>query len=153
MRWTPSIVPKAEDQTVYLDDLGRNGLIRREAEVAMTDLETGHARSSRRAVQKSPPHHRLSIPPRVGRGTCQPISRISCTIAVIFRRAMCPFICRTLWIAMKADSMTSSSRFQFGPCERWLSSAGSQSTLQQPLRGLLEPRLRNVGREAPMGGL
>jgi hypothetical protein len=32
--WTPSIVPKSDDQTVYLvvDDLGRNGRVWREAD-------------------------------------------------------------------------------------------------------------------------
>jgi hypothetical protein len=40
--WTPSIVPKDEDQTVYLalDDLGQNGRIWPEAEAGTTDLET-----------------------------------------------------------------------------------------------------------------
>jgi hypothetical protein len=40
--WTPSIVPKGEDQNVYLvvDDLGRNGRVYREADVETTDLET-----------------------------------------------------------------------------------------------------------------
>jgi hypothetical protein len=40
--WTPSIVPKGDDQNVYLvvDDFGRNGRVYREAEVETTDLET-----------------------------------------------------------------------------------------------------------------
>ncbi|MGY8706033.1 hypothetical protein RAD16_09850 [Bradyrhizobium sp. 18BD] len=40
--WTPSIVPRGDDQTVYLvkDDLGRNGAVWREAEAETTDLET-----------------------------------------------------------------------------------------------------------------
>jgi hypothetical protein len=40
--WTPSIVPKGDDQNVYLvvDDLGRNGRVYREADVETTDLET-----------------------------------------------------------------------------------------------------------------
>ena len=40
--WTPSIVPQEEDQTVYLvlDNLGKLGLVWREAEGGMTDLET-----------------------------------------------------------------------------------------------------------------
>jgi hypothetical protein len=40
--WTPSIVPRGDDQNVYLvvDDLGRNGRIYREADVETTDLET-----------------------------------------------------------------------------------------------------------------
>jgi hypothetical protein len=40
--WTRSIVPKDEDQTVYLvlDDLGQNGVVWPEAEGEMTDLET-----------------------------------------------------------------------------------------------------------------
>ena len=40
--WTPSIVPKGDDQNVYLvvDDLGRNGRVWREADVEATDLET-----------------------------------------------------------------------------------------------------------------
>lgn len=39
--WTPSIVPKSDDQTVYLvmDDLGRFGRIWREASADHTDLE------------------------------------------------------------------------------------------------------------------
>lgn len=40
--WTPSIVPNGDDQTVYLvkDDLGRLGVVRREADAAAADLET-----------------------------------------------------------------------------------------------------------------
>lgn len=40
--WTPSIVPKGDDQNVYLvvDDLGRNGRVYREADVETADLET-----------------------------------------------------------------------------------------------------------------
>jgi hypothetical protein len=40
--WTPSIVPKGDDQTVYLvvDDFGRNGHAYREADVEIADLET-----------------------------------------------------------------------------------------------------------------
>jgi hypothetical protein len=40
--WPPSIVPKGDDQTVYLvvDDFGRNGRVYREADVESTDLKT-----------------------------------------------------------------------------------------------------------------
>jgi hypothetical protein len=40
--WTPSIVPRGDDQNVYLvvDDLGRNGRVWREADIETTDLET-----------------------------------------------------------------------------------------------------------------
>jgi hypothetical protein len=40
--WTPSIVPRGDDQTVYLvaDDLGRNNRIWPEADFETTDLET-----------------------------------------------------------------------------------------------------------------
>jgi hypothetical protein len=40
--WTPSIVPRGDDQSVYLviDDLGRLGRARRETDVEATDLET-----------------------------------------------------------------------------------------------------------------
>ena len=40
--WTPSIVPKGDDQNVYLvvDDFGRNGRVYREADIETTDLET-----------------------------------------------------------------------------------------------------------------
>lgn len=40
--WTPSIVPRGDDQNVYLvvDDFGRNGRVYREADVETTDLET-----------------------------------------------------------------------------------------------------------------
>src|SRR5665213_3407689 len=40
--WTPSLVPKAANQNVYLvvDDLGRSGRVYREADVETTDLET-----------------------------------------------------------------------------------------------------------------
>jgi hypothetical protein len=40
--WTPSIVPKKDDQDVYLvvDDIGRNGRVWRETDVEATDLET-----------------------------------------------------------------------------------------------------------------
>jgi RNA binding exosome subunit len=41
MRWTPSIVPKGHDETVYLvlDDFGRQGRAYRETDVERTDLE------------------------------------------------------------------------------------------------------------------
>jgi hypothetical protein len=40
--WTPSIVPRGDDQNVYLvmDDLGRFGRVWREADAEHTDLET-----------------------------------------------------------------------------------------------------------------
>lgn len=40
--WTPSIVPRGDDQDVYLvvDDLGRLGRVWREADVEETDFET-----------------------------------------------------------------------------------------------------------------
>jgi hypothetical protein len=40
--WTPSIVPKSDDQTVYLvvDDFGPHGRAWRETDVETTDLET-----------------------------------------------------------------------------------------------------------------
>src|ERR1700733_3170392 len=40
--WTPSIVPKGDDQNVYLvvDDFGRNGRAYRETDVETTNLET-----------------------------------------------------------------------------------------------------------------
>jgi hypothetical protein len=40
--WTPSIVPRGDDETVYLvtDDLGKLGAVWREAEVETTGLET-----------------------------------------------------------------------------------------------------------------
>jgi hypothetical protein len=40
--WAPSIVPKGDDQNVYLvvDDLGRLGRVYRETDVEATDLET-----------------------------------------------------------------------------------------------------------------
>jgi hypothetical protein len=40
--WTPSIVPKGDDQNVYLvvDDFGRNGRAYRETDVEAADLET-----------------------------------------------------------------------------------------------------------------
>jgi hypothetical protein len=42
MRWTPSIVPRGDDQNVYLvvDDFARNGRCYREADVKTADLET-----------------------------------------------------------------------------------------------------------------
>jgi hypothetical protein len=42
LSWTPSIVPRGDDQDVNLvvDDLGRLGQVWREAEVGTTDLET-----------------------------------------------------------------------------------------------------------------
>jgi hypothetical protein len=40
--WTPSIVPRGDDQDVYMvvDDLGRLGRVWREADVENTDFET-----------------------------------------------------------------------------------------------------------------
>jgi hypothetical protein len=40
--WTPSIVPKGDDQNVYLvvDDLGRNGRVYPKTDVETADLET-----------------------------------------------------------------------------------------------------------------
>jgi hypothetical protein len=43
MRWTLSIVPRGDDQNVYLvahDDFGRIGRVYREADVEAADLET-----------------------------------------------------------------------------------------------------------------
>jgi hypothetical protein len=42
MGWTPSIVPKGDDQNVYLvvDDLGRNGRVYPETDAENADLET-----------------------------------------------------------------------------------------------------------------
>jgi hypothetical protein len=39
--WAPSIVPKGDDQNVYLvvDDLGRLGRVYRETDIEATDLE------------------------------------------------------------------------------------------------------------------
>jgi hypothetical protein len=40
--WTPSIVPRGDDQNIYMvaDDLGRSGRIWPEADLERTDLET-----------------------------------------------------------------------------------------------------------------
>jgi hypothetical protein len=39
--WTPSIVPKGDDQNyLVVDDLGRNGRVYRETDVETADLET-----------------------------------------------------------------------------------------------------------------
>ena len=40
--WTPSIVPRGDDQTVYIvvDDFGRNGRAYRETDVEAADIET-----------------------------------------------------------------------------------------------------------------
>jgi hypothetical protein len=40
--WTPSIVPRGDDQNIYLvlDDFGRSGRDWRETDVEVTDLET-----------------------------------------------------------------------------------------------------------------
>lgn len=44
-KWTPSIVPIGEDETVYLvvDDFGKLGCCWRETDVEATDLETASA--------------------------------------------------------------------------------------------------------------
>jgi hypothetical protein len=41
-KWTPSIVPRDDDQTVYLviDDLGRHGHVWRETQAETTEVET-----------------------------------------------------------------------------------------------------------------
>lgn len=40
--WTPSLVPREDDQNIYLvlDDLGHHGRVWREADAEATDLET-----------------------------------------------------------------------------------------------------------------
>ena len=40
--WTPSIVPRGDDQDIYLvmDDFGRHGRVWRETDVEQTDYET-----------------------------------------------------------------------------------------------------------------
>jgi uncharacterized membrane protein len=57
--WTPSIVPKGDDQNIYLvvDDLGRNGRVYLETDVETADLETvivdlldGHYRNPIRVI-------------------------------------------------------------------------------------------------------
>lgn len=58
-RWTPSIVPNGDDQTIYLveDCFGRQGCVWREADCEQTDLETviadlvsGQYRDPRRVI-------------------------------------------------------------------------------------------------------
>jgi hypothetical protein len=50
--WTPSIVPKGDDQNVYLvvDDFGRNGRVYREADVIILDLLKGQYKNPVRVV-------------------------------------------------------------------------------------------------------
>jgi hypothetical protein len=38
--WTPSIIPRGDDQYLVVDDLGRLGRVWREADYEATDLET-----------------------------------------------------------------------------------------------------------------
>jgi hypothetical protein len=50
--WTPSIVPRGDDQNVYMvvDDFGRNGRVYREADVIILDLLEGRYKNPVRVV-------------------------------------------------------------------------------------------------------
>jgi hypothetical protein len=77
--WTPSIVSKADDQTVYLavDDFGRNGRSHRETDVETADLETVIL-DLLEGQYNNPSGSSPSIPPRAGRRTFRKISPKSC---------------------------------------------------------------------------
>ena len=77
--WTPSIVPRDDDQNVYLviDDLGRHGRVWREADPETTDLET--VITDLLECQYSNPVRVVAFNTAEGwLGTCPKISRMSC---------------------------------------------------------------------------
>jgi hypothetical protein len=86
--WIPSILPKSDDQTVYLavNDFGRNGRAYREADVETADLETvivDLLDGQYNILSASSP----STPPKSGRRMSQRISPKSCAAAAICNRA------------------------------------------------------------------
>ena len=66
--WTPSIVPKGSDQTVYLvvDDLGQQGRVYRETDVEPPIWKLSSSTCSK-ASTKTRSGSSPSIPPRNGR--------------------------------------------------------------------------------------
>jgi hypothetical protein len=81
--WTPSIVPKGDDQNVYLviDDLGRNGRVYPETDVETADLET--------ASTGIPSASSPSTPSKAGRRMYPPISPKDFVAVAICRCATC----------------------------------------------------------------
>jgi hypothetical protein len=142
--WTPSIVPRDDDQNVYLvvDDLGRLGGVWREAEaeVEATDLEPSSSicwtdNTKIRSASLA------SIPPRNGRKTFRPRSPRNCASAAICSCATFPFSCKTSSTDTKAAFATSSCRCRSACSEPWHRSAKSprRSASRMPLPGFIEP--------------
>jgi hypothetical protein len=79
--WTPSIVPKGDDQNVYLvvDDFGRNGRVYREADIKTADLETVFVGMAHELRHRCDLH--TIFPARLCRSTRGPISRRAATVA------------------------------------------------------------------------
>jgi hypothetical protein len=107
MRWTPSIVPRGDDQNVYLvvDDFGRNGRVYREADVETADLETviidlldGQLTQSKSSA---------STPPKAGRRTFRKISPKNYAVAVTCNCVTCRRSFRASLRPMKATSVSS----------------------------------------------
>jgi hypothetical protein len=124
--WTPSIVPRGDDQNVYLvvDDLGRLGRVWREVDVEVTDLET---------VIQDLLEGQYSNPVRVvSFNTAEKWSQdVSADVAHELRRR-CDlqardvlFSFRTSSTDMRDDTETCSYRCRCVSCEPWPSSAKS----------------------------
>jgi hypothetical protein len=88
--WTPSIVPKGDDQNVYLvvDDLGRNGRVYRETDVEAADLETVIL-DLLSGEYKTRPASSPSTPSKAGHKMSQRISPKSCAAAAICNCETC----------------------------------------------------------------
>jgi hypothetical protein len=121
-RWTPSIVPKHDDQDVYLvvDDFGRNGSVWRETGVEATDLETvildlleGQYESPVRVVVFNTAEKWSQDVSADSPTSCAGAAICSCAT---FRSSF-----RTSSIAMRDDTTTCSCRFRCASCEPSLS--------------------------------
>jgi hypothetical protein len=90
--WTPSIVPGGDDQNVYLvlDDFGRSGSARREADAEGTDLEAVIL-DLLEGQYKKPVRVIGFKPPKAGRRTFRPISRRKFASGATFSFATFPF--------------------------------------------------------------
>jgi hypothetical protein len=93
--WTPSIVPRGDDQNVYLVvvDLGQNGRIWPEADFEGRILKPLSATGSPDSI-KIRYLSFLSMPKRVGLETCPPTSQENSACAAIYNCGMSHFSCK-----------------------------------------------------------
>jgi hypothetical protein len=148
--WTPSIVPRDDDQGVYLvlDDLGRRGRVWREA-----DTETADRIPSSRTCSPANTNARAasspSTPLRDGRRTYRRTSSRNCVGVAICRPAMYRFSCRISSIDTKAGTAISSCRCRCAWCEHGVPAKKTGCDRRQgAVRRIRRARARDVDRES-----